>query len=41
MPLPDGIENMTMPELIVGMDGRWHIVYKDYITDQMMSISTL
>jgi len=37
--LPD-LEYMTMPELIVGRDGRWHIVYKNYLTDQMMCRST-
>ncbi|GEM_PF-2095193 len=39
LPLPE-LEHMTMPELIVGMDGRWHIVYKNFLTDQIMCRST-
>jgi hypothetical protein len=38
--LPERVRHMTMPELVVGHDGRWHILYKNYLTDQMMSIST-
>jgi hypothetical protein len=39
LPMPE-MEHMTMPELIVGMDGRWHIVYKNFLTDQIMCRST-
>jgi len=39
--LPGGMDYMTMPELIIGSDGRWHILYKNYKTDQMMCRSTL
>ena len=41
LPLPEGIEHMTMPELVVGTDGRWHILYHNYELDRMMCISTL
>jgi len=37
---PAELEYMSMPELIVGRDGRWHIVYKNYLTDQIMCRST-
>lgn len=40
LPLPAGLEYMTMPELVVGAEGRWHLLYKNYLTDQVMSIST-
>lgn len=40
LPLPQ-IEHMSMPELIVGMDGRWHLVYHDYLTDEIKVRSTL
>jgi hypothetical protein len=41
LPLPEGMDCMTMPELIIGNDGRWHILYKNYKTDQIMCLSTL
>jgi len=41
LPLPDGVEHWSSPELVVGTDGRWHIIYKNILTDQVMSISTL
>ncbi|MBN2081346.1 hypothetical protein JW859_03970 [bacterium] len=41
LPLPDGLDYMTMPELVVGYDGRWHLLYKNYRTDQIMCRSTL
>jgi len=41
LPLPAGIDHVSMPQLQVGLDGRWHIIYKNWLTDQMMSISTL
>ena len=31
----------SKPELIVGDDGRWHIVYHDYLTDTIMVRSTI
>jgi len=40
LPMPTGIEHMGGPELVVDRDGRWCIVYKDYATDQIRSIST-
>jgi hypothetical protein len=40
LPLPEGIEHMCVPQLVVGMDGRWHVIYKNWHTDQMMCIST-
>ena len=41
LPLPDGLDYMTMPELVVGYDGRWHLIYRNYRTDQIMCRSTL
>jgi len=32
---------MNVPELTVGLDGRWHLLYHNYRTDQLMCISTL
>ena len=29
------IERMSAPELLIGMDGRWHLIYKDYGNDNM------
>ncbi|MEZ5337793.1 MAG: hypothetical protein R3F46_05965 [bacterium] len=39
LPLPE-IPFMSMPELVVGSDGRWHIIYHDLITDDLMVVST-
>ena len=39
--LPDGVENMMSPELVCGMDGRWHLCYRDWVTDNLMCVSTL
>lgn len=39
LPLPD-IRFMSKPELAVGEDGRWHIVYHDLVTDDIMVVST-
>ncbi|MCH7471549.1 hypothetical protein IIA79_01155 [bacterium] len=46
LPLPSGLAfdedgHMSMPELIIGTDGRWHIAYHDYMTDHIMVRSTL
>jgi hypothetical protein len=41
LPLPAAINHVSMPQLQVGLDGRWHIIYKNWLTDQMMCISTL
>jgi len=32
---------MGMPELLIGDDGRWHIICHDYSTDFIMVRSTL
>jgi len=39
--LPDGMEYLTMRELIAGLDGHWHIIYKDFLTDRIKCWSTL
>ena len=45
IPLPEGLDSiegrMSMPELIIGEDGRWHIVYHNYLDDTIMGRSTL
>ena len=41
LPIPAGVENMMSPELISSDDGRWHIVYRDWVTDDLMCVSTL
>jgi len=46
LPLPPGLNPgeggyMSMPELLIGDDGRWHIIYHDYSTDFIMVRSTL
>jgi len=41
LPLPEGAQYMNVPELTVGLDGRWHLLYHNYRTDQLMCISTL
>jgi hypothetical protein len=40
LPPPQSVDYVSMPQLVVGMDGRWHIIYKNWATDQMMCIST-
>ncbi|MCB1186049.1 hypothetical protein KDL29_02685 [bacterium] len=40
LPLPE-VENMSLPELLVGPDGRWHIIYRDYVNDDLRIISTV
>jgi hypothetical protein len=44
--LPAGLDDasgafMSCPQLIVGMDGRWHIVYHDLASDEIRCWSTL
>jgi hypothetical protein len=41
LPPPEGRQPMCGPELVVGRDGRWHIIYKDPLTDRVMCRSTL
>lgn len=41
IPLPKGLTRAFQPELVVGTDGRWHILYKDWLTDDLMCWSTL
>jgi len=41
LPLPAGLDHLSLPQLVVGMDGRWHIIYKNWATDQMMCLSSL
>jgi len=46
LPMPPGLNPgeggyISKPELIVGDDGRWHILYHDYDTDQIMVRSTI
>jgi hypothetical protein len=46
LPMPAGLRPgdggyMSKAELIIGTDGRWHIVYHDYLTDAIMVRSTL
>ena len=46
LPMPEGLRpgnggHMSKAELIIGTDGRWHIVYHDYYTDHIMVRSTL
>ena len=41
LPLPAAAEHMFSPQLLVGRDGRWHLIYKNWETDQMLSLSTL
>lgn len=33
--------HMNQPQLFIGMDGRWHLVYRDYDTDTIFCRSTL
>lgn len=37
--LPAGIDHMQGPELLVGLDGRWHILYHNWQTDQVMCLN--
>ena len=39
--LPPNMRKMGGPELLIGRDGRWHIIYKNYETDQIFCRSTL
>lgn len=46
LPLPPGLApgeggHLSMPELLIGDDGRWHIIYHDFYTDFIMVRSTL
>lgn len=39
--LPPALSTACNPELIVGRDGRWHVVYWDWITDRVMCLNSL
>lgn len=41
LPVPSSLESMSLPELIVGRDGRWHIVYRHLFSGQILCLSTL
>ena len=41
LPVPTGLEHASQPELIVGRDGRWHIVYRHLFTGQIHCLSSL
>jgi hypothetical protein len=41
LPLPEGLEGMTLPLVTFGNDGRWHIIYKNWKTDEIMIRSTV
>lgn len=43
LPLPVALLNETAShhELVVGPDGRWHIIYRDYANDDLRIISTV
>lgn len=41
LPRPPGLQRAFSPELIVGEDGRWHILYKDWRSDELLCWSTL
>jgi hypothetical protein len=39
--LPPALHDASNPELIVGRDGNWHIVYWDWLTDRVLCLSSL
>jgi hypothetical protein len=39
--LPPSMGNMMAPQVVAGYDGRWHIIYYDWVTDEVMIRSTL
>ncbi|MEZ5337791.1 MAG: hypothetical protein R3F46_05955 [bacterium] len=41
LPVPSGMDNGSLHELVVGPDGRWHIIYRDYVNDDLRIISTI
>ncbi|MCB1217457.1 PKD domain-containing protein [bacterium] len=41
LPVPSGMEHGSLQELVVGPDGRWHIIYRDYVKDDLRIISTV
>ncbi|MCB1217456.1 hypothetical protein KDL44_08680 [bacterium] len=41
LPVPEGMENGSLHELVTGPDGRWHIIYRDYVNDDLRIISTI
>jgi hypothetical protein len=40
LPLPPRMEYMSMPELVVDHGGRWHIIYRNWMTDEILCRST-
>lgn len=40
LPLPE-IERMSQGDLATGPDGRWHLFYRDIVTDELRVISTI
>lgn len=41
LPLPEALNQAINPELIIGRDGSWHIVYYDYFTDRVLCLNSL
>ncbi|MEZ5337792.1 MAG: hypothetical protein R3F46_05960 [bacterium] len=41
LPWPAGLDNTSLHELVVGPDGRWHIIYRDNVTEDLRVISTI
>jgi hypothetical protein len=40
LPVPQPLKGMSMHEIVVGSDGRWHVFYRDRYTDQVWMLST-
>ncbi|MCB1186048.1 hypothetical protein KDL29_02680 [bacterium] len=41
LPLPQDMQYGSLHELVTGPDGRWHIIYRDYVNDDLRIISTV
>ncbi|MCB1217450.1 hypothetical protein KDL44_08650 [bacterium] len=39
--VPDVGIPLSLPELLVGQDGRWHIIFRDYVNDELLMVSTI
>jgi len=40
LPLPHGLQFMSLPQLFMGRDGAWYMLYHNWSTDQIMCIRT-
>ena len=40
LPVPRDLKTATLPELLIGRDGNWHIIFRNWKSDRVLCLST-